>query len=252
MGSVPRDVTVNDAPSMTVGSERLQEPSSIDLMPPPVMLVISPIASSMSALLTSSTSIPNIIAVAEVASGRGQSTVTVPSQSPEIWTNPVSRTSSGRLTGGTGAALICSTELQMSTTSWLMSSVMSMGPVLLLCVQSVPARAAMRHPLERGIQVHRGLGSAEQQEALGPQLLADLAEDLLLGRNVEVDEDVQHEDEVELGQRRPRVGRSEEHTSELQSLMRISYAVFCFKKKTRRSILWRVYTSTALPTDLEY
>src|SRR3546814_8173618 len=30
--------------------------------------------------------------------------------------------------------------------------------------------------------------------------------------------------------------RSEEHTSELQSLMRISYAVFCLKKKT--------YTST--------
>src|SRR3546814_8441721 len=27
--------------------------------------------------------------------------------------------------------------------------------------------------------------------------------------------------------------RSEEHTSELQSLMRISYAVFCLKKKTR-------------------
>src|SRR3546814_8849424 len=33
---------------------------------------------------------------------------------------------------------------------------------------------------------------------------------------------------------RPRAlsGRSEEHTSELQSLMRISYAVFCLKKKT--------------------
>src|SRR3546814_2519948 len=28
--------------------------------------------------------------------------------------------------------------------------------------------------------------------------------------------------------------RSEEHTSELQSLMRISYAVFCLKKKTTR------------------
>src|SRR3546814_9527224 len=28
------------------------------------------------------------------------------------------------------------------------------------------------------------------------------------------------------------MGRSEEHTSELQSLMRISYAVFCVKKKT--------------------
>src|SRR3546814_3832549 len=29
------------------------------------------------------------------------------------------------------------------------------------------------------------------------------------------------------------IGRSEEHTSELQSLMRISYAVFCFKKKKK-------------------
>src|SRR3546814_10601989 len=29
-------------------------------------------------------------------------------------------------------------------------------------------------------------------------------------------------------------GRSEEHTSELQSLMRISYAVFCLKKKTHK------------------
>src|SRR3546814_7845486 len=29
--------------------------------------------------------------------------------------------------------------------------------------------------------------------------------------------------------------RSEEHTSELQSLMRISYAVFCLKKKHRRA-----------------
>src|SRR3546814_4988243 len=30
-------------------------------------------------------------------------------------------------------------------------------------------------------------------------------------------------------------GRSEEHTSELQSLMRISYAVFCLKKKQNRT-----------------
>src|SRR3546814_1092865 len=29
--------------------------------------------------------------------------------------------------------------------------------------------------------------------------------------------------------------RSEEHTSELQSLMRISYAVFCLKKKTKQA-----------------
>src|SRR3546814_3655424 len=39
-------------------------------------------------------------------------------------------------------------------------------------------------------------------------------------------------------QRRPRRRppyRSEEHTSELQSLMRISYAVFCLKKKNRKN-----------------
>src|SRR3546814_6337817 len=34
-------------------------------------------------------------------------------------------------------------------------------------------------------------------------------------------------------QARGRIFRSEEHTSELQSLMRISYAVFCLKKKNK-------------------
>src|SRR3546814_6179475 len=32
-----------------------------------------------------------------------------------------------------------------------------------------------------------------------------------------------------------RIARAEEHTSELQSLMRISYAVFCLKQKTHNS-----------------
>src|SRR3546814_9768893 len=36
--------------------------------------------------------------------------------------------------------------------------------------------------------------------------------------------------------------RSEEHTSELQSLMRISYAVFCLKKKTKK--VWYTRTHT--------
>src|SRR3546814_10034522 len=39
--------------------------------------------------------------------------------------------------------------------------------------------------------------------------------------------------------------RSEEHTSELQSLMRISYAVFCLKKK----ITWQNITVTNRLTD---
>src|SRR3546814_1396863 len=37
--------------------------------------------------------------------------------------------------------------------------------------------------------------------------------------------------------------RSEEHTSELQSLMRISYAVFCLKKKrTKNQIMVHIYS----------
>src|SRR3546814_5079181 len=46
---------------------------------------------------------------------------------------------------------------------------------------------------------------------------------------------------------RPREGRSEEHTSELQSLMRISYAVFCLKKKTKETKLSR-YLLTITPS----
>src|SRR3546814_1301924 len=41
--------------------------------------------------------------------------------------------------------------------------------------------------------------------------------------------------------------RSEEHTSELQSLMRISYAVFCLKKKTKT----RQITTTHNYNDIE-
>src|SRR3546814_9775040 len=44
------------------------------------------------------------------------------------------------------------------------------------------------------------------------------------------------------------LGRSEEHTSELQSLMRISYAVFCLKKKTKEQTQTRRTTHTARPT----
>src|SRR3546814_6472675 len=40
----------------------------------------------------------------------------------------------------------------------------------------------------------------------------------------------------------PMTTRSEEHTSELQSLMRISYAVFCLKKKTSTQCHIILYT----------
>src|SRR3546814_2024451 len=52
-----------------------------------------------------------------------------------------------------------------------------------------------------------------------------LGEDAVLGLLVDVDLQCRLVVDVAL--------RSEEHTSELQSLMRISYAVFCLKKKTQ-------------------
>src|SRR3546814_7102988 len=40
--------------------------------------------------------------------------------------------------------------------------------------------------------------------------------------------------------------RSEEHTSELQSLMRISYAVFCLKKKNKKTQHYTYITNTEI------
>src|SRR3546814_7509278 len=44
--------------------------------------------------------------------------------------------------------------------------------------------------------------------------------------------------------------RSEEHTSELQSLMRISYAVFCLKTKNNKTLQQRVLTVLCLKQHL--
>src|SRR3546814_10237550 len=59
-----------------------------------------------------------------------------------------------------------------------------------------------------------------------------------------------HESGISLTMARE-IFRSEEHTSELQSLMRISYAVFCLKKKKNSnktyhtaSILYETYSKT--------
>src|SRR3546814_10422919 len=49
----------------------------------------------------------------------------------------------------------------------------------------------------------------------------------------EATDDEGTEEEVTEGEVDPATVRSEEHTSELQSLMRISYAVFCLQKKTQ-------------------
>src|SRR3546814_1860530 len=65
------------------------------------------------------------------------------------------------------------------------------------------------HPLEFSLQFLRGLGYVRVPAS---RLLQHPdAADILIVRTI----------------------RSEEHTSELQSLMRISYAVFCLKKKNK-------------------
>src|SRR3546814_9527494 len=76
---------------------------------------------------------------------------------------------------------------------------------------------------------------------IGERLGREYHRDVLLAQRLQPFADARGEQRVveedpgfvEDQQRRPSVEplRSEEHTSELQSLMRISYAVFCLKKK---------------------
>src|SRR3546814_9462227 len=76
-----------------------------------------------------------------------------------------------------------------------------------------------------------------------PAVMVDIDEDVLLSgiddeelREVYGSIGLRSALVVPLRARRQVLGvlRSEEHTSELQSLMRISYAVFCLKKKKKR------------------
>src|SRR3546814_4506789 len=84
-----------------------------------------------------------------------------------------------------------------------------------------------------GIQIHHG-------QRLGEQLqLAQLRTDfdavfLAMGLGGSNTLDVPGENLPGVRDAIDFIERSEEHTSELQSLMRISYAVFCLKKKNNR------------------
>src|SRR3546814_1654541 len=56
--------------------------------------------------------------------------------------------------------------------------------------------------------------------------------------------------------KKPKRTRSEEHTSELQSLMRSSYAVFCLKKKNhphdRHTTIHRICNKQTTPTPFQH
>src|SRR3546814_3194424 len=108
----------------------------------------------------------------------------------------------------------------------------SIAEQLLLEVErSAGAVAALRPTFRRGI------GLEALQQALGALAVLQILE----GRRGILQLILQHAFEVRLVRdimpgaghldRHGDAGRSEEHTSELQSLMRNSYAVFCLKKK---------------------
>src|SRR3546814_7355813 len=77
--------------------------------------------------------------------------------------------------------------------------------------------APLEHPFGRGVNLQIRVSDVDALYAAVRR--TDLAVP------VPLEERWYRHDHVELG------NRSEEHTSELQSLMRISYAVFCLKKK---------------------
>src|SRR3546814_1369815 len=72
-------------------------------------------------------------------------------------------------------------------------------------------------------QAEQALAQVDQAQARGLQRFLDQGDALAVGAAQVVLGGV--------GLHHRQVARSEEHTSELQSLMRISYAVFCLKKK---------------------
>src|SRR3546814_3294298 len=91
-----------------------------------------------------------------------------------------------------------------------------------------------------GRQTRNGRGSKRRHALFGSAGLHQLGElfEAVLGQRdvlVEVHQHAEHflEVRIQVLQR-----RSEEHTSELQSLMRISYAVFCLKKKKEKQNLY--------------
>src|SRR3546814_2328463 len=109
---------------------------------------------------------------------------------------------------------VCSSDLERAAASPV--------PIHTALPPQAPSRQTAPSPtLGRGIRRERGRAPSAHEEVLGAvgfDRLGEAAEGVDVGCGAHGD-----------------VIRSEEHTSELQSLIRTSYAVFCFKKKERFS-----------------
>src|SRR3546814_2535310 len=93
----------------------------------------------------------------------------------------------------------------------------------------------------RDARHHRNEDAAEKadEQGMGRGLAEDrdaIAREGKILRGIEGESDRQPCKAAMEDQQQRWHGRSEEHTSELQSLMRISYAVFCLKKKKTEDI----------------
>src|SRR3546814_4788992 len=99
-------------------------------------------------------------------------------------------------------------------------------------VERSPRRHRMRH----------GGGGHADILGMGREAPCVEAQRLLAGQACQLQPPVGNLNEPAVGF--PAPGRSEEHTSELQSLMRISYAVFCLNKK----IITLLYHTYLVPT----
>src|SRR3546814_1040997 len=93
----------------------------------------------------------------------------------------------------------------------------------------------------RGRVVGRGSAREAQQGLAGHTVVAEEGSGVALVGHQQVVAGHGKAEALLAGGRR-RAARSEEHTSELQSLMRISYAVFCLKKKIKKKSKKAIYT----------
>src|SRR3546814_10345977 len=90
---------------------------------------------------------------------------------------------------------------------------------------SIKARALRGRGIAGGDRIELALNAAPQTNRLDIQLTLDAPANGLVSGLTGTTKGLH----MQIGGK----GRSEEHTSELQSLMRISYADFCLKKKTK-------------------